>query len=46
MCQGLTSSGGKIDKVKKNQMVLIKTENHHLPIAVGKMILNDEEIRQ
>ena len=42
MCQGLTSPGGQINDVKQDQIILIKAEGKEIPLAIGKMTMDDK----
>ncbi len=41
----MTSNGGKLSKVNKDQIVLVMVEDKINPIGVGRMEMNDDEIR-
>lgn len=44
MCPGLTSPGGKMDDVKKDQVVAITAEGKENALAIGYTLMSSEEM--
>ena len=44
MCPGLTSPGGKMDDVKKDQVVAITAEGKENALAIGLTLMSTDEM--